>query len=410
MRLIPLRLKEYINQRAGWPVFDLTYYLQFQPSSLEHIPVRLTRAGEISEPGDRRRIALITPHLGSGGAENVLLEIASSLDRDRDEIFVIATHPGNGALASVWRRHADHVFDLATMAEPEKLPSSLYSILVNHAIDTVVLQNTLIGYSVLPHCRQALPRLQVIEVIHAVGTDWDIARATRSVAGAIDTRIVISEAARQHLVRLGTDESKIRLIRNGVDLDRFHPVAGQPDDVFRILFAARLDPVKRPLLLVDIALHLSRLQPAAKFLFVIAGDGPERRRIERQIRKARIDHLFELRGHVDDLAPVLAASDILLITSSNEGIPLTILEAFASARPVIASRVGAIAEVVDENTGMLIDRNADEAAAFARALIMLMEDPDLKRRMGNEARRKAEVHFDRRHSIQHYRDTLSPCR
>jgi glycosyltransferase involved in cell wall biosynthesis len=410
LRLIPLRVKETVNQFARRPVFDLSFYLQFQPSSLENTGVKVTRLrNHLPELGERRRVAFITPHLGPGGAENVLLDMARSLDRNSNEIFLIATHSRDSRCVQMWQQHADHVYDLASLVEPEALPSALYSLILNWEMNTVVIQNTLIAYSVIPHCKRELPALRVIDLIHTVGTGWDIAAATATVASDIDTRIVISEAARKNLIALGTSERKIRHIQNGVDLEHFRPVAAPDGDVFRILFAARLDPVKRPLLLVDIARELELLRPASTFRFVVAGDGPEEGALRRRIRAARLEHLFELHGQVEDLAPLLAGSAVLLVTSSNEGIPLTILEAFATARPVIASRAGAIDEILDETTGILIDTCGDEASRFAQAILTFMNAPALRQRMGVEARRSAERKYDRCEALQQYRDALSAC-
>ena len=274
-------------------------------------------------------------------------------------------------------------------------------------MDTLVVQNTLIAYSVIPHCKKELPSLAVVDLIHAVGTEWDIAAATSAVSDHIDTRIVISKAAKRNLLALGTSDRKIRLIQNGVDLDRFQPVPMRNSDIFRVLFAARLDPVKRPLLLVDIAREMDRLRPATAFRFVIAGDGPEQNALRKRIHAARVEHLFEMHGYVEDLAPLLAQSDVLLVTSRNEGVPLTILEAFATGRPVVASRAGAIEELLDDSTGVLIDQCPGEAARFAEALLTLMKDPNRRRDLGIEARRRAEQHYDRRNSLQLYRDALA---
>jgi glycosyltransferase involved in cell wall biosynthesis len=119
-----------------------------------------------------------------------------------------------------------------------------------------------------------------------------------------------------------------------------------------------------------------------------------------------VEHLFECKGYVPDLAPLLAGCGALLLTSSNEGIPLTILEAFATARPVIASRAGAIEEALDENTGALIDFGAREAERFAEAIAKLMDNPDLARRMGTEARRRAELRYSQQRARQLYQQTL----
>jgi glycosyltransferase involved in cell wall biosynthesis len=401
-RLIPLRVKEQINRAAGRAIFDLSYYLQFQPSSLEHTGVKLALRPQPAAPATRTRVALVTPHLGPGGAEKVLLDIAQSFDRNVFELFLIATHSRDSRWRDRWNRHVDHVHDLAAGYRSEEIASALYSLVVNHEMHGLVLQNTLYGYVVLPRLRQTAPMLRIVDLIHAVGGGWDLVSVTASAARVIDTRIVISEAARRHLAGLGVNPDRIRLIPNGVDLSRFHPSPPAADGIFRILFAARLDPVKRSLLLPPIAAELRRLQPERTFRFIVAGDGPQSAKLRAQVQRDGLQPWFDFRGFVDDTAPLLAESDVLLLTSSHEGIPLTILEAFASGRPAVAPSRGAIAEVLDPATGMLVSAG-DNPAAFANALSMLMRDPGLRQRMGVAARQKAERHYDYRKSMEAYR-------
>jgi glycosyltransferase involved in cell wall biosynthesis len=175
----------------------------------------------------------------------------------------------------------------------------------------------------------------------------------------------------------------------------------------RILFAGRLDPVKRPLLLAAIALALRVRRPQEDFRFVVAGDGPEEEPLRRRVRRAGIAHLFEFLGQVPDLAPVLAAADLVLVPSKNEGIPLVILEAFAFAKPVVASDVGAVGEVVQPASGILIARSPAEARAFAEAIDLLLSQPPLRERMGLAGRRKVEAEYDLRMARQGYRELFA---
>ncbi len=177
-----------------------------------------------------------------------------------------------------------------------------------------------------------------------------------------------------------------------MDLARFHPAPREVNTTKTILFAARLTPRKRPLLLVDIAQQLLRLRPQRDFRFVIAGDGPEKERFQSRVRKLGLDAVFDFRGQVEDLPPLLAACDIVILPSSSEGVPLVILEALASARPVVASRVGAIPEVLDSSCGMLID--PPDAVEFTRALNSLLDQPELCDKLGAAGRRKMELLHD----------------
>ena len=254
LRLVPLRIKERVNRWCGKPVFDLRFYLRFRPDSLLLCNSVAQPLRYMPKVSDRRRIALVTPHLGPGGAEGVLLEIAGSLDRSSVEISVIATQSRDSRWISRWSATVDHTYDLEALVSEERLVAALYSVITNWRFDAVLIQNTMIAYIVIRELSKALPHVRLMDLIHSIEPEWDIVASTLPAARYLQTRVVISEAARRHLQAAGVAEKKIRLIRNGIDLNVYTPsVVGRSHTPARIVFAGRLDPVKRPLLLVDIA-------------------------------------------------------------------------------------------------------------------------------------------------------------
>jgi glycosyltransferase involved in cell wall biosynthesis/GT2 family glycosyltransferase len=394
-RLIPLRLKERINAASGPGLFDLSFYLQFQPNSV-------LMGNNVVEPlryyprpaAGRKRAALVTPHLGPGGAESVLYDISSALCSKHFEILLLATHSRDNSWLPKWSEQVDHVYDLGQVVPPERMAMALCSVISNWQCDSLVVQNSSFGYAALPHIRKLLPSIQILDVIHAIDESWDQIGATAAVALNIDIRVALSEAVRDRLLAQGTPAEKIVLVRNGVDLERYPPSPLNTHSTKTILMAARLDPVKRPLLAADIANELAKLRPQRDFRFVVAGDGPERQRFEQRVRKLGLDAIFDFRGHVADLAPLYRDADLVILPSRSEGVPLVILEALASARPVVASNAGSIPEVLDSSCGILIEK--PEAAEFARAIHSLLDDSALRETMGAAGRRKIEERHDLR--------------
>ena len=406
-RLIPLRIKESINRSAGRPIFDLAFYLKFQMRSVLATGALIPLLCYMPPSPQRRRIGLVNPHLGPGGAESVLLEVASAIDRGRYEVFLLATQSQDSRWRQRWEQVTDHIYDLAALVPPERMVAALCSIAANWEFDTLFIQNSLAAYSAIPHLRRELPNLRIIDMIHAVDDAWDFVSATAAVAGRIDLRVAISECSRQRLLQTGVAAEKIRLIRNGVDLERFEPAPPRTDGARRtVLFAGRLDPVKRPLLLVDIALELAKLRGGRDFRVVIAGDGPEGAALRGRVHRAGLDSVFEFLGQVSAMPAVLADADAVVLPSRGEGIPLVVLEAFAAARPVVCSRVGALAEVVDSSTGILVESGSGEARRFAIALKGLLNDSEAREAMGRAGRRKVEAEYDLRKARAAYRELL----
>jgi len=408
-RLLPLAVKERMNQLVGRELFDLRFYLQFQPQSIALAAGPIQGIEYATVAPARKRVALITPHLGPGGAEKVLLDIAGACDRSEYEIILVATQSEDDRWISRWREKVDHIYDLARIVLPEQMPAAIYSLAKNWAMDLVLVQNTLAAYTVVRALKKARPETHIVDLIHAVDEHWDIVKATRAAGPYFDERIAVSEAARERLLETGISEDKVRLIRSGIDLKRFTPAAVRSEQPHRILFAGRLDPVKQPLLLVDIATEL-RQRDTANFEIVVAGDGPESSRLRERVQRAGLEGIFKFLGNVSDMAPVFQSADVLVVTSRTEGIPLAALEAMACARPVVALNAGAVGEVVDETTGVLISNSKNPAADLAEAISELLADPGCRETLGRQGRARIESDYDAQRAAAAYRDLFTYLR
>ncbi len=419
-RLVPLRLKEKVNRVARRPLFDLRFYLKFQPRSV-------LLAGELVERLDyippapsagRRRVALCTPHLGVGGAEKVLLEVARQIDRSDWDILLVATHSQDRRWLSKWNQCVDYVYDLAPLVVIEQSPKFLLSLALNWDVDLLIIQNSAPAYSILPAFKERRPSTQVIDILHAVDEDWDFFSATLEVADYLDRRVVISEAGRHRLAEMAIPEDRIRLIPNGVDLARFDPLRLEQGQLRRrlglspathiILFIGRLDAIKRPLLLPEIARELERLpgRAAKDFHFVVAGDGPEGERLRSLVQSRGLRKRFSLLGHVQDVAELLADAAVLVIPSEGEGIPLVLLEALAMETPVVACRSGAIAEALPPTSGILVEPGLYEETRLAQALEELLEDHARRAEMGRAGRALVKQQFSLERARRQYRELI----
>ncbi len=398
-RLIPLRWKEKINAVAGRPVFDLSFYLKFQPRSVLIEGGLVERIDYITppKPEGKRRLALCIPSLGAGGAESVLLELAGCIDRSRFEIFLLASDRQESRLRSRWEELVDHIYDLAPMVDVSWVPHFVYSAALNWEFDVLVVQNSLSVYAALPAIKNKRPGIKTMDVLHAVDDDWDLFSATLDVADDIDRRLVISEAGRARLFEMGTPEERIRLIRNGIDVERFDPSRYSGDRLHRelrlapttkiLLYAGALYESKRPLLLPDIATELLRQRPGADFHFVVAGAGPEEPRLRAKLERKGLTRRFSLLGRRDDMPELPASAALTLVPSQTEGVPLIVLESLAMETPVVASHVGAIEEALPPECGVLIDLGSEEEARFARAIDDLLSDEPRRADMGQAGRR-----------------------
>ena len=192
---------------------------------------------------------------------------------------------------------------------------------------------------------------------------------------------------------------KVSVITNGVDLAAFpmrmHPRTEPP----RAVSVARLSAVKDPFtLLLALRLVLDR-EPS--FRLDLVGDGPLRADVERSIARLHLGDAVRLHGAIDDVRTVLDEASFFVLSSTSEGVSLTLLEAMAAGLPVVATRVGGTPEVVEHGkTGVLVPPQAPEA--LADAMVWMLRQPAARERMGRMARRRVEDRFDVRRTVAAY--------
>ena len=140
---------------------------------------------------------------------------------------------------------------------------------------------------------------------------------------------------------------------------------------------------------------------------LLVGDGPELPHALASARELGIEDDVETTGVVDDVAPLLSSSDLLLLPSDIESFGLVALEAMASGVPVVASCIGGLPEVVpDREAGYLID--AGDTEGMVEAASRVLSDTDLRARLGAAGRAHAVEHFSRRRIDRHVADHVQP--
>lgn len=185
---------------------------------------------------------------------------------------------------------------------------------------------------------------------------------------------------------------KFQIIRCGVDLEKYTIRTGERS-AGSILFVGRLSDEKGVNVLLE-SLALLKSQNI-EFRLTVLGDGPSRRDIERQINQLQLDGLVELLGYVDQttIREFLSETDIFILPSFAEGIPVSLMEAMAIGVPVISTHVGGISElIIDNYTGLLC--YPSDSVGLANSIRKYLSDQGFKEKIVEQARAHIEKEFN----------------
>jgi glycosyltransferase involved in cell wall biosynthesis len=226
---------------------------------------------------------------------------------------------------------------------------------------------------------------------------------------ATDAMICVSEGVRQAVLeKEAVDGRRVSVVHNGIDvsvrrdgsrqamrdelgLSRNHLVVGMVANFNR--------PVKGVTYFLDAIPLILASVPDARFLIV--GRGKEQRTLVSKAERLGVAGAILFAGYCENVDDYYAAMDVSVLTSLSEGLSITLLESMSFGLPVVATRVGGNPEVVvDGETGYLVPPK--DAEAFAAKVIRLLQNPALRRRMGDAGRKRVEERFRIEHAAAGY--------
>jgi glycosyltransferase involved in cell wall biosynthesis/SAM-dependent methyltransferase len=218
-----------------------------------------------------------------------------------------------------------------------------------------------------------------------------------------DKFVAVSQSVQAQVLRFIPTE-KIEVIYNGLDTfegrPRRHEIFGLDENTPVVSFVGTLSHTKGVLSLIDAAPLVLERFPG--ITFALAGaDGGVGEVLERRLREEPAGRAFRVLGFRNDAADVLASSDVFVLPSLADSMPLAVLEAMLAGKPVVATRSGGAAEIVlDGETGFLVP--VDDPPALARAVLTLLEDPERMAAMGRRGKERAQTVFGHERFIQRF--------
>jgi glycosyltransferase involved in cell wall biosynthesis len=364
------------------------------------------------------KVLRVIARLNMGGPAHHVGLLGAGLDAERYETLLLYGDPGSGEDSLEQEVHArgahmTHVRGLRPEIRPHDDIRALTALVreVRRQRPDIVHTHTakagMLGR--LAALLAGRPRPVIVHTYHGHVLDGYFGRVKtafyrgleRWLAKRSDALIGVSSATVDDLVRLGVgDRSKFRVIPIGLDLNpflecsqvagaAFREEAGVEDGELLLSFVGRLVPIKR----VDVLLRaLSHARArGARVRLAVVGDGQLRPELERLTSELGVaDHVF-FAGYRADMVPVAAASDLAVLSSDNEGTPVSLIEAAAAAKPSVSTAVGGVPDVVTPETGILTEPR--DAQALGAAIARLAADQSVRTEMGEHARRHVAERF-----------------
>jgi L-malate glycosyltransferase len=352
----------------------------------------------------------------AGGSGVVATELGKHLaERGHSVAFISYANPLR--LGELPPRVCYHEVDQESHALLKQFPHSLtltakmVEVARTHRLQVMHVHYAIPFAAAAINARQVAPELDLKVVTTLHGTDITLVGSSPSFKPVTQWSIEQSDAVtavsrflRDETYRQIPVNKEIEVVHNFIDPDRH--VERVPTCIPKktserqvtLMHISNFRPLKRT---DDVVRIFARVRESMDARLVLVGDGPEYGRTRELVEKLELEEYVRYVGVVDDVTPILAAADVLLLPSETESFGLVALEAMASGVPVVASDVGGLPEVVDHGvTGFLAP--VGDVDAMARYCLKLLEDCAAGKTYAAAARRRAVEKFDYRAIIPQY--------
>jgi glycosyltransferase involved in cell wall biosynthesis len=226
--------------------------------------------------------------------------------------------------------------------------------------------------------------------------------------------ITVSESLKKELISLKiSQETKIKVIPLGLELDRFLSLLPRDDNILNIGIVGRLVPIKNHCLFLEAAAKVIADNPGIRLKFKIIGDGELRKDLEEYSYKLNIQEQVDFLGWQKDLVNIYSNLDVVALTSINEGTPVSLIEAMASGRVVVATDVGGVRDLLGGKVGTTVKPDVDfmvlergvivksgDVNGFTEALVYLLDNSKLRKDMGIAGREYVRRNFGKERLIR----------
>ena len=341
----------------------------------------------------KRKIFLVIPTLGGGGAENLVVNLAAKLNRDLYDVKIICLYGKTNCKEIYLKQIAENNIDVTFLNKK----NGIDFIIVLKLITLIRKENPAIIHSHLyastyVFIAALICKKRFIHTVHNVA-DRELPKFHRILMGLayscnISIPIAISIAVKESMKKLYKNKINcIEVIYNGIDINKFFSNTKKRNNIINFISIGRLTSQKNHKLLLEAFYILS--QELNNIQLTILGEGELKTDLETLVNSYNISDKVFFKGYISNIERFLSTSDIFILTSGYEGFGLVIVEAMASELPIIASKVDAIPEIVrDGIDGYLLEAN--DLVGFVDKMKLLATNKDLRQSLGKNSKKRAE--------------------
>ncbi len=350
------------------------------------------------DPCHRTPILYLAPWVDLGGSDKGTIDWFKHIDRTLWAPSIITTQPSTNRWLPALEPYAEEIWSLPDLMRGSEFPSFILGFIESRHVEVVHIMNSRLGFDLMPDMR-CLPEPPVVVIQHHA-EEQDRSGYVRYVASRygnlVDAFSVTSQQLAEAMADYDVPRSRIHVIPTGVDgLEEFNPDRITPLELptaadSRILWPGRLVAQKDPMLTLEVVKLLAGR--GVSFSLHVVGDGDMKDDVVSRAHELGIDHLIHWHPPSYEMPRWYRSSDLLLMTSTFEGVPYVIYEALAMGIPVVAPALPGNVELMGTEGGALIDPR-DDAIAYADAIQALLSDDRRRHEIAAAARTKMLEEF-----------------
>lgn len=392
------RLEELSDELLRMSALDArkAFPLGYQVSATRPITSKRTNenTAERRTEQERQPILYLAPWVDLGGSDKGTIDWFKCIDQDRWAPSIITTQPSANRWLPEIESYADEIWPLPDLMAGSEFPRFILEFIATRKVKVIHIMNSRLGFDLLPDIT-CLPSKPVVVVQHHA-EEADRSGYVRYVASRYGNLVDGFSVTSQQLARAMLDydiaQSRMHVITTGVDAaSEFNPDKVLPfDDLggsgLRILWPGRFAEQKDPMLTLEIVYALDKR--GLEFTLHFVGDGELRDEMLNRITELGIADRIRWHPPSHEMPRWYRSCDLLLMTSTFEGVPYVIYESMAMGVPVVAPALPGNVELMADGGGVLIDPR-DDVTQYANSIEKLIHDKTARMQIGQRARSRA---------------------